>query len=347
MTAPIRVAVLGASGYTGADTVRLLLGHPRVAITALTADRQAGKPMAASFPHLRAYELPPLITVDAVDWGAVDAVFCCLPHGTTQAIVADLPAGVKVIDLSADFRLRDPDIYAEWYGHPHQALARQEQAVYGLTEHYRDAIAGADLVACPGCYPTAALLALLPLAQAGVVAPEDIIIDAKSGVSGAGRKLAEARLFTEFSEGFHAYGVGHHRHMPEIEQELSRGFGASVRVNFTPHLIPVNRGELVTCHIRLAGDATAETLHGVLTESYANEAFIQVLPAGQGPATHHVRGSNHCAIGVFADRLPGRAIVLAAIDNLVKGSAGQAVQNFNLMFGLPETMALEQAPLFP
>ena len=249
--------------------------------------------------------------------------------------------------MSADFRLRDPRVYAEWYGNPHSAPALLEDAVYGLTEHHRDAIARARLVACPGCYPTAVLLALLPLARAKLIAAEDIIIDAKSGVSGAGRTLKQNILFAEAGEGLSPYGIGNHRHVPEIEQELGAAAGTSIRINFTPHLAPMARGELCTSYVKLAGKTAAADLRAALAEAYKDAPFVRVVEDGTIPATQHVRGSNYCHIGVFADRLPGRAIVVSAIDNLVKGSAGQALQNFNLMFGFDETTGLEQLPMFP
>ncbi len=351
-TQTIRVGVLGASGYTGADLVRLLDGHPNVSLRVLTANSHAGKPLTAVFPHLRLVNAPELVaaellSVEDADWGGVDAVFCGLPHGTTQEIIAGLPQGLKVIDLSADFRLTNPDTYARWYGHEHRATALQGEAVYGLTELARDQVKSARLVACPGCYPTATLLALAPLLKAGVVAPEDLIIDAKSGVSGAGRGLKEANLFCEAGEGLSPYGVANHRHAPEIEQELSKAAGTDVIVNFTPHLVPMSRGELVTCHVRLAPGQSIADVRATLETVYKNEPFVHVLPEGEVPATRHVRGSNHCMINAFADRIPGRAIVIATIDNLVKGSSGQAIQNFNLMMDLPETTALTQPPLFP
>jgi N-acetyl-gamma-glutamyl-phosphate reductase len=253
--------------------------------------------------------------------------------------------GPRIIDLSADFRLKDAGTYAAWYGGAHPAPQLLPEAVYGLTEFARDALPAARIAACPGCYPTAVLLALLPLVAAHAVSADNITVNALSGVSGAGRSLKEANLFPEVAEAVHPYGIGHHRHMPEMEQELSLRAGREVRISFTPHLIPMNRGELVTCIV--------ETPHGpdylreVLADAYAAEPFVHLLPAGVAPATRMVRGSNHVVINVFADRVPGRAIVIAAIDNLVKGSSGQAIQNFNLMFGLPETMGLEQAPLFP
>lgn len=350
MTSKIRIGVLGASGYTGADLVRLALCHPKMEITALTANSHAGKPMAEVFPHFGFVDLPDLTTVEDADWGNVDAVFCGLPHGTTQEItkrvLGDRPK-IKFIDMSADFRLRDPEVYKTWYGHEHQALELQSEAVYGLTEHYRDAIAPARLVACPGCYPTAALSALLPLATSGTIDPSDIIVDAKSGVSGAGRSLKQNVLFTEAGEGLSPYSVGKHRHAPEIEQEISKAAGSDVFINFTPHLIPMSRGELCTAYVRLAGGATADDLRQTLNEAYGDEPFIHVAKAGVLPRTQNVRGSNYVQIGVVADRIPGRAIVISVLDNLVKGSAGQAIQNFNVMFALEETTGLMQQPLFP
>lgn len=343
----LRVGVMGASGYTGADLVRLLLCHPAAEIVALTADRHAGKPYATVFPHLASAPLPDLVTIDEVDWSMLDVVFCGLPHGTTQALIAGLPGSVKVVDLSADFRLRDADIYAEWYGHPHQAPALQGEAVYGLTEWYRPAIRESRLVANPGCYPTAVLLALLPLVSAGLIDVDHLIIDAKSGVSGAGRSLKEANLFCEAGEGTHAYGVGRHRHMPEIEQEIAAVAARPVTVSFTPHLLPMNRGELITGYVQCSAGAGADDLRAALHARYAAEPFVHVLPGGVSPATRHVRGSNLCHIGVFADRRPGHAIVIAAIDNLVKGSSGAAIQNMNLMCGFDETLGLGQMPLFP
>ena len=346
----LRAAVLGASGYTGADAVRLLLRHPEFEVTALTANTHAGKAYGEVFEHFLPYNLPTLTRIEDVRWDEVDLAICGLPHGTTQEVLkAALEANpkLKIADMSADFRLRDPALYEEWYGGEHQATELQAEAVYGLTEHYRDAIAKARLVACPGCYPTAALLALLPVLRRGLIQPEDIIIDAKTGVSGAGRGLKQGSLFSEAGEGLSPYGVGHHRHMPEIEQELSVAADTAVKVNFTPHLVPMSRGELVTCHVRLAIGASVEDARAVLAARYASEAFVDVLSDSGVPKTQNVRGSNRVQIAIFKDRLPGRAIIIAALDNLVKGSAGQAIQNANLMFGLPETMALNQVALFP
>jgi N-acetyl-gamma-glutamyl-phosphate reductase len=346
----IRVGVLGASGYTGADLVRLAARHPNIEIAALTANTHAGKGMAEVFPHFFMLDLPALVSWESVDWRSLDAVFCGLPHGTTQPIIAavlDANPAAKVFDMSADFRLRDMATYAEWYGHAHQAPSLQAEAVYGLTEFYRDRIRDARLVACPGCYPTAALLALVPAVKAGLVEARDIVIDAKSGVSGAGRGLKQNTLFSEAGEGLSPYSVAAHRHAPEIEQEISAAAGGTpVTVNFTPHLIPMSRGELCTAYVRLTG-GTADDLRAALAAAYRDEPFVRVAPPGVLPQTQNVRGSNYVQVGVFADRIPGRAIVFSAIDNLVKGSAGQAIQSMNVAFGLEETTGLLQLPLFP
>lgn len=347
MTKRLSVAVLGASGYTGADLVRLALMHPAMEIAALAANQRAGQAMADIWPHFMPYpQLPRLVQADAIDWSRIDAVFGCLPHAASAGLLAKLD-GPRIIDLSADFRLDDPLVYAEWYGVAHPAPGRLSEAVYGLTEQARARLGDARLVACPGCYPTAALLALLPLAECGLIRDRNISIYALSGVSGAGRSLKEANLFPEIAEAVAPYAVGRHRHMPEIEQELGKAFGTPVTISFTPHLVPMNRGELETISVELADGHTVAELRARLAERYAHEPFVHLLGEGVAPATRMVRGSNHMVMNVFADRIAGRALVIAAIDNLVKGSSGQAIQNFNLMFGLPETMGLEAAPLFP
>ena len=347
-----KVGVLGASGYTGAELVRLLLRHPRADIALLTADRRAGQEMRAVFPQFSPFPLPKLLAIDAIDWSAaaLDLVFCALPHATTQKVIKEVLAQaprLKVVDLSADFRLADPQAYARWYGHEHAATQLQREAVYGLCEVHREAIRKARLVANPGCYTTCAQLALIPLLKAKAIDPDEIVIDAKSGMTGAGRAAKEEMLFSEVSEGMHAYGVGHHRHMAELDQEFSLAAGRDVVVSFTPHLAPMNRGILSTIYVRAVGPAAAEDLHAVLSKSYANEPFVHVLPFGEMPQTRHVRGSNLTFIGLMRDRIAGRAIIGAALDNLVKGASGQAVQNMNLMLGFPEAMGLEQVALFP
>jgi N-acetyl-gamma-glutamyl-phosphate reductase len=354
-SAKVKIGVLGASGYTGAELLRLLLAHPQAEIVLLTADRRAGKPMADVFGQFAPFALPTLTSIEEADWAALklDIAFCALPHGTTQKVIKDVLARAprtRVVDLSADFRLVDPAAYARWYGHAHAAPELQKEAVYGLTEIYRDKIKTARLVANPGCYTTCAELPLIPLLKAKAIDPDEIVIDAKSGVTGAGRSAREDMIFAEVSEGFHAYGVGHHRHMAELDQELSHAAGREVIVTFTPHLVPMNRGLLATIYVRGVKAAPAD-LHSLLAKAlakaYAAEPFVHVLPFGTTPQTRHVRGSNMTFIGVAADRIPGRAIIVTALDNLTKGASGQAVQNMNVMLGLPETTGLEQAALFP
>lgn len=346
MSKPIRAAILGASGYTGADLVRLALTHPHIEITALAANSKAGQSMAAIWPHFTPYALPPLTTAEAVDFAAIDVVFGCLPHAASANLLSTIP-DCTIIDLSADFRLKSAETYAHWYGNSHPSPHLLEGAVYGLSEFARPQLKDAQLIACPGCYPTAVLLALTPLIEAGLITPSGITINALSGVSGAGRAAKEANLFAEVAEAVHPYGLGHHRHMPEIEQQLSLASNQNVIISFTPHLVPINRGELVTCIVELAPGQSADSLRTALADRYACEPFVHILPAGTAPATRMVRGSNHAVINAFPDRIPGRAIVVAAIDNLVKGSSGQAIQNMNIALGLPETTGLEAAPLFP
>ena len=337
------VAILGASGYTGAELVRLIAGHGDLRIVALAADRRAGEALGAVFPHLAHLDLPVLTRIEDIDFAGVDLAFCALPHATTQEVVAALPRTLKVVDLSGDFRLRDAAAYAEWYGRPHAAMHLQEEAVYGLTEVYRDAIRATRLCAGTGCNAATAMYPVLPLLRAGLIDAEEIVIDLKSGVSGAGRGAKEAMLFAEVSEGFHAYNVCAHRHLAEFEQEFSKAAGRPVSPTFVAHLIPQNRGILATVYVR--GDAA--TLDAALAEAYADEPFLDVLPFGATPHTRHVRGSNLCRIGVAADRRPGRAVLVSVLDNLMKGASGQALQNANLMLGLPETQGLLAAPLFP
>lgn len=339
-----KIAILGASGYTGAELVRLIATHPAMEIAALAANSKAGQAMAQVFPHLRHLDLPELVTIGEIDFSGIDLCFCALPHKTSQEAISALPRGLRIVDLSADFRLRDPAAYEKWYGNPHSAVALQEEAVYGLTEFYRDAIRPARLVAGTGCNAATGQYALRPLISEAVIGLDDIILDLKCGVSGAGRSLRENLLHAELSEGCHAYAIGGtHRHLGEFDQEFSRLAGREVTVRFTPHLIPANRGILATAYV--SGRAAA--VHEALASAYAAEPFIEVLPLGEAPSTRHVRGSNFCHIGVVGDRIEGRAIVVAALDNLTKGSSGQALQNANLMLGEPETAGLMLAPVFP
>jgi N-acetyl-gamma-glutamyl-phosphate reductase len=351
MAGKTKIGVLGASGYTGAELLRLLIRHPRVEIVLLTAERRAGQHMRQVFPQFSPYALPKLVAVDSIDWkeAALDLAFCALPHATTQTVIKGLLAAApntKVVDLSADFRLDDTAAYAHWYGHEHQASELQKEAVYGLPEVYRQQIKSARLVANPGCYTTCAELPLIPLLREKAIDPDEIVIDAKSGMTGAGRAAKEEMLFSEVAEGFHAYGVGHHRHMAELDQEFSKAAGRKVIVSFTPHLLPMNRGIFSTIYVR-GLKTPPDGLHAILSKVYAEEPFVHVLPFGEMPQTRHVRGSNMIFIGVTKDRVEGRAIICAALDNLAKGASGQAVQNMNLMLGFPETLGLEQVALFP
>ena len=338
------IAILGASGYTGAELVRLLATHPSFRIIALSADRKAGLPMAEVFPFLRHLSLPTLQKIDEIDFSKIDLCFCALPHATSQAVIAALPRDLKIVDLSADFRLRDPAAYQTWYGQPHSQPELQAEAVYGLTEFYRAEIAAARLVAGTGCNAATGQYAITPLIQAGVIDLDRIVIDLKAGVSGAGRSLKENLLHAELSEGTHPYSAGgKHRHLGEFDQEFARAAGRPVQVQFTPHLLPMNRGILATVYL----DGDPATIHATLAARYAAEPFLQVLPFGTLPSTRDVRGSNFVHIGVVGDRMPGRAIVVAVLDNLTKGSSGQAIQNANLMLGVEETAGLMLAPVFP
>lgn len=339
-----RIAILGASGYTGAELVRLIATHPEMEIVALSADRKAGQDMADVFPFLRHLDLPKLVRIDEIDFSGVDLAFCALPHATTQLVIAGLPKDLKIVDLSADFRLRDVADYEKWYGQPHAAADLQKEAVYGLTEFYRDDIRNARLVAGTGCNAATGQYALRPLISAGVIDLDRIIMDLKAGVSGAGRSLKENLLHAELSEGTHSYSAGgKHRHLGEFDQEFSLLAGRPVQVQFTPHLMPFNRGILMTVYVE--GDPSV--IHQTLADAYAQETFIQVLPFGTLPSTRDVRGSNFCHIGVTGDRMSGRATIVAVLDNLCKGSSGQALQNANLMLGIEETTGLMLAPVFP
>lgn len=338
------IAILGASGYTGAELIRLIAGHSSMKIKALGGNSKAGQRVGAVFPHLRHLDLPDLVTIEDIDFTQIDLCFCALPHKTSQEVIAKLPQSLKIVDLSADFRLRDAAEYEKWYGNPHAAMEQQAEAVYGLTEFYREDIKRARLVAGTGCNAAAGQFALRPLITSGLIDLDDIILDLKCAVSGAGRALKENLLHAELSEGYHAYAVGGtHRHLGEFDQEFSALAGRPVKVQFTPHLLPANRGVLATCYVK--GDA--QTIHNTMQKSYAAEPFIEVLPMGEVPSTRHIRGSNFCHIGVVADRIPGRTIVIAALDNLTKGSSGQALQNANLMLDIEETEGLMMAPLFP
>lgn len=334
----IRVAILGASGYSALELMRILLRHPEVEITALTSRKTESLAVAQVHPSLNGLLHLNLenLTADEIAKRA-DCVFCCLPHGASASAVAELlPRGKKVIDLSADYRLKSAAVYAEWYGLEHADPGRLASAVYGLPEIYRERIQRADLVANPGCYPTSAILALAPLLRAGAILPRGIIVDSKSGVSGGGREPKPAFHFPECNESVSAYGVGTHRHMPEIDQVLTEVADSEIRVVFTPHLVPMDRGILSTCYAEPTGEFNEKSLLDVMREFYGNERFVRVTDSL--PTTKQVSGSNFCDVTVRSVR--GRVVVISAIDNLIKGASGAAVQNFNILYGLKETTAL-------
>ncbi|MCP3987103.1 MAG: N-acetyl-gamma-glutamyl-phosphate reductase [bacterium] len=344
----MRIAVVGASGYTGLESLRILHRHPSCEIVAVTSEQRAGQPVGEAFPALRGVVDLSFESADSEALSKrVDAAILCLPHATAAPIAAGLrKGGVRVVDLSADFRLSDPASYEAWYG-AHGAPELFGQGVYGLPELYRDEIRGADLVAGAGCYPTSVLIPMVPFLRAGVVHTEGIHIDSKSGVSGAGRKLADTYLMAEMDGNAMAYAVASHRHGPEIEQEASIAAGSEVRVSFVPHLLPTVRGMLSTIYLRTVQPMGEDAARAVLAEAWSEEPFVRMLPAGEAPRISSVRGSNFCDVNVFADERNGTLVVLAAIDNLVKGASGQGVQCLNLMAGFEETAGLREAPLSP
>ncbi len=354
----IKVAVVGASGYTGGELLRLLAGHPRMKIAVVTSEQSAGKPVASMFPSLAS--VVPLafeaLSPDALA-KRVDAVFLALPHTKSlQPVATCVAAGKHVVDLSADYRLTDPAVYEIWYHTPHDQRDLLKQAVYGLPEFHREAIKKAKLVASPGCYPTAAIVQLAPLVAKGLIQTDTIVIDAKSGISGAGRSPALPYHFPEAHESLEAYKIGQHRHIPEIEQELAllasrhgkaKGPAKRLTVAFTPHLVPMNRGILSTAYCRLAEPMPLDQLRSLYREFYKGERFIRIHDGDVSANPRHVRGSNFCDVSVFADTRAGWVVTVAALDNLVKGAAGQAIQAMNLMLGFPEDMGLAAPGIYP
>jgi N-acetyl-gamma-glutamyl-phosphate reductase len=341
----IKVGIVGGTGYTGVELLRLLALHPQVELYAITSRADAGTPVSRMFPSLRGYVDLAFTHPDEAHLNQCDVVFFATPHGIAmQQTRALLDAGVRVIDLAADFRIKDIAVWEKWYGMPHTCADLAEEAVYGLPEVNRAQIKQARLVANPGCYPTAVQLGFIPLLEAGLIDEDSLIADAKSGVSGAGRKAEVHSLFAEAADNFKAYGVAGHRHLPEIQQGLVKTAGKSVGLTFIPHLTPMIRGIHATLYGRLKKEVDLQAL---FEQRYANEMFVDVMPAGSMPETRSVRGSNHCRIAVHRPQGGDTVVVLSVIDNLVKGAAGQAVQNMNIMFGLPENSALDVLPLLP
>jgi len=344
----IKVSIIGATGYTGQELVRILTQHPAVEIVGLGSHSYAGKQYVDIFPHLR--QVVDLTCLDANDPALIkqaDVVFLALPHGLSVPYAEKcLAQGKKVIDLGADFRLKDPETYRSWYQKTGPTRELLQHAVYGLPEIKRDLLRKAKLVANPGCYPTTAILALYPLLKEKMLDPNWIIIDSKSGVSGAGRSAQVGSLYSEVNEDFKVYGLPHHRHVPEIEQELAGAAGEEIKVNFTPHLVPLTRGMMSTIYTvpnTLAADKIAE----VYQEYYGQEPFVRLYPKGQFPHTKWVQGTNYCDLGFSLDQRTGRLVLISVIDNLTKGASGQAIQNMNLMCGLEETLGLPKVALFP
>lgn len=345
----VKAAVIGATGYTGAELVRILSRHPQVEIVALTTRSYEGKSYWEVYPHLYQYNL---LTCEEMNLphllDAADVIFIALPHGHSMPVALEAAGrGRKIIDLGADFRLADHRVYEKWYKAEHSARELLQGAAYGLPEVNREKISEATLVANPGCYPTSAILALAPLLKNGLVDTGSIIIDSKSGVSGAGRGLSQGTHFCEVNENFRAYNVAIHRHTPEIEQELGKLAGKDVTVSFTPHLLPITRGILSTVYAGLAAPLSQEEARGLYLDHYRDEFFVRVLPAGLLPQTKWVAGTNHCDLGVTVDPRTGRVVVVSAIDNVIKGASGQAVQNMNIICGLPEETALAGPGLYP
>ncbi len=347
----IRAGVIGATGYTGAELVRILSGHPAVRLAALTTRNYAGLPYWEVYPHL--YKHAEMVCREIDPEGLAkecDVIFTALPHGHSMAVAAGVRRwGKRLVDLGADFRFKDTATYENWYKVEHTAKEINSLAVYGLTEIYRDEIREAGIVANPGCYPTSVILGLAPLLKNGLVDTGGIVIDSKSGVSGAGRGLSLNTHYCEVNENIKAYNVGKHRHTPEIEQELGALAGEKLVVSFTPHLTPMNRGILSTMYVVLKGDGNGDVdeIFALYREFYSGSPFVRVLPPGMLPGTKSVSGSNHCDIGLAPDPRTGRMVVVSAIDNLIKGASGQAVQNMNVMFGLPEETGLERPGLYP
>ena len=345
----IKAGILGASGYTGVTLIQLLDRHPHVNLTSLGAERHAGQAADVVFPHLPA-DIPPMVTLEDMPLDRLDVLFLGLPHTKSAEIIADLFTRyphLKLIDLSADFRLNSAVLYKESYGVEHPAPHLLHEGVYGFSEIYAAQIRQARLVACTGCYCICAETPLVPLLRAGMIKHENIVIDAKSGVSGAGRSAKPDLIFSEVHQGLHAYAVGTHRHGWEIEQELSLAAGKAVQTTFTPHLIPINRGILATCHVQVNKAIHSQDIIACWQDFYADQPFVRVFDKGILPKVQYVVGSNMVMLGAADDRVPGRVVLISVLDNLLKGASGQAVQNMNLMFGWPQEVGLDRIALYP
>ncbi len=341
------VSIIGASGYTGSELVRMLINHPHIYIRNLIASRAAGKLFKKVFSSFAAYDLPAIKKLKEVTFEEGEIIFCCLPHGKSQEIIQSLPNTVKIIDLSADFRMQDIQLYEAIYGKKHQAVELQKQAIYGLSELCREEIKKARLIACPGCYPTSLLLPLYPLIKQNLIDPQNIIADSKSGTSGAGRAEKQSFIYCEVNEDFRPYAIATHRHAPEVEHILNLLTHKEIALTFTPHLVPMMRGIISTIYVQMHEGKNKTDLKKALTEQYKDENFVNILEDDEVPSIKHVRGSNYCVMNIFEDRIKNRAILVSAEDNLVKGASGQAIQNMNIMMGWDEKLGLEMVPIFP
>ena len=343
----IKIAILGASGYTGSELIRILINHPHVEIAALIANSNSGQKISQLYPHLENLDLPALKKTTEINFSKIDVVFSCLPHTASFLQFKEFLTQnhqIKIIDLSADFRLDDANEYKKWYEHDHQATELMTHAVYGLSEINRHKIKKSSLIACPGCYPTSVLLPLIPLLNNNLIDNKNIIIDSKSGTSGAGRNVKINNLFCEVNESVKAYSIGKHRHIGEIEQELSKSAKQKIFIEFTPHLLPINRGIISTIYTKINPNYKIDDLQNCLNTFYDSEYFVHITDGE--PSISNVRGTNNCEIAIKKGRLADTAIIISTIDNLCKGASGQAVQNFNIIFGFAENTALKLSPLF-
>jgi N-acetyl-gamma-glutamyl-phosphate reductase len=350
----IKVGIIGASGYTGSELIRLILKHPNINLEFAAANNNAGQKLNEIFPYLYGTNDITLKKWEDLNWNSVDVIFSCLPHGIFHEIFLELPKNKLIIDLSADFRLIDSEHYSQWYNFEHKSKKYINKFVYGLTELNREQIKKTNNISCPGCYPTATLLGLYPLIKEGIADTESIVINAKSGISGAGRNPKRDMLFPEISESIRPYNIVGHRHIPEIEQQIEEyannpqdAIHHKAVINFIPHLVPMNRGELVVMHINLKKYINIKDMHCLFNSYYMKEEFIQVLQDGVLPNTINVRGTNNCQISISPSRIKDSIVVISSIDNLIKGSSGQAVQNMNLNLGLGEEIGLSHISLFP
>ena len=343
----IKVVILGASGYAGGDLIRMLSSHKNVDIVALSANAKSGISPSKTHSSLFNTNLPEFIKTEDINYDGIDLVFSALPHDNLHNLISQIPELCKVIDLSADFRFSDVNVFNKYYETSHKSPDLAKKSVYGLSEIFKDDIKRSRIVACPGCYPTAVLLPLIPLLRSKIISIEDLIIDAKSGVTGAGRGNKEELMFSEVSESLKPYNIARHRHTPEIEELIKKTIGSEVKINFTPHLVPINRGELVTVYAKTLEKHQAKDAISCLKSFYKNDFFVNLSNEDYPSETSNVRGSNNCLISIFDDRIEGRLIIVATIDNLIKGSSGQAIQNMNIMFGFDEKEGLPEFGLYP